>query len=342
MTFATKLLPPYELGEKGMKKIKNGLLLVMLCAASVAYSQVKVTPPKVTVTAPAVAAPSAPTAPAAPFAPEAPAVPTAPSAPAAPEAPAVAVPTAPEIEAPVPAEPAAPAAIDSAAAAVVPPVPEPEKKAEPVPVPVPVPTPPVAKSEPLNLKFHLGLRAGLGVSALRNHVELGVKKELGKDNWIVVPVELRSAFSLGMGVAFAIELNSLLTVAPELQYTLYRANGATRLGNVGVPYQEEAGVWLHSFELPILARFNFGSSLGALYVEVGPQIGYNAEATSYKNDDIRKVQVNKFAFGPSLGFGTNISETLIGVRCYFGLLEYAENTKGYPWTVQISVTKFFF
>jgi hypothetical protein len=182
----------------------------------------------------------------------------------------------------------------------------------------------------------LGARIGLGISALRGHVAFGVASL--ENNNLLVPVELKPAFSLGLGVAFAIEINSLLTVAPELQYTLYRANGATNLENGGIPYQEEAGIRLHSFELPILARF----SLGALYVEVGPQIGYNSESISYKNDESRKLKVNAFAFGPSLGFGINKSGILLGIRSHFGLLEYAEKTKGYPWTVQISATKFFF
>jgi hypothetical protein len=175
---------------------------------------------------------------------------------------------------------------------------------------------------------------------MRGHVALGVASL--ENNNRLVPVELKPAFSLGFGVAFAIEINSLLTVAPELQYTLYRANGATNLENGGIPYQEEAGIRLHSFELPILARFSFGSPLGTLYAEVGPQIGYNSESISYKNDDTRKLKVNSFAFGPSLGFGINTSGILLGIRSHFGLLEYAEKTKGYPWTVQISATKFFF
>jgi hypothetical protein len=313
--------PLYELGEKGMKKIKNGLMLATLCAASVYSQGISVTAPKVTVTAPVVAVPAAPAvADTAAVAPSVPAVEHTVIDSAAAIVPAVAAPEVPPAPAVVaPAVPAVPAA----------------------PVAPAVPAPLVVASEPLSIKYHLGSRLGLGISALRGHVALRVVT-LENNNQVIVPVELRSAFSLGFGVAFGIEINDLLTVAPELQYTLYRANGATHLKTGGVPYQEEAGIRLHAFELPILARFNFSSPLGALYAEVGPQIGYNAEATSYKNDDNRKVQVNSFAFGPSLGFGTKIDGILLGIRGHLGVLEYAENTKGYPWVVQISVTKFFF
>ena len=321
-----------------MRKVKS-LLLVALCVASVSAQGIKVTAPKVTVTAPAVAVPEAPAAPAAP------AVPTAPAAPAAPTMPTVAAPAAPA-HPPVPVITEHTVAdspiIDSALVQKVEevlPEPKPEPKVEPAPVPAPVVVPPVVAKEPSNLKFHLGSRAGVGISALRGHVALAVEKQLGKNSYTDVPVELKSAFSLGLGMELAIEISSSFTLAPELQYTLYRANGATRQGDDGVPYQEEAGVRLHSFELPIIARFSLGSDL---YAELGPQFGYNAEATSYKNDDSRKLQVNKFAFGPAIGFGVKIDEVLLGIRGYLGVLEYADNTNGKPWALQISATKFFF
>jgi len=52
--------------------------------------------------------------------------------------------------------------------------------------------------------------------------------------------------------------------------------------------------------------------------------------------------VNPFAFGVALGAGTNVSGLQLGIRGYFGILEYAENSDGYPWNVQASLTKFFF
>jgi len=321
---------------------------------------------------PAAPAPVAPEAPAlAPLVPVAPA-PVVPVAPA-PAAPAVAAPAVPAPVAPVPVAPAdsqiaVPAvpeatvtepvavdstkAIDSATVAIEPPKvveevpPEPVPQAEPQPAPAVLPPPVVVPSEPI--KFHLGARLGFGISAMRGHVALGIPNNYAPDNYPLYnrAIRLGPAISFGVGAAFAFEINSVFTFAPELQYTYYRANGAFALktGN-SFPDLNEAGASLHSFELPILARFNFARSLidgGSLYAEVGPQVGYNYNARIYRNSEYQKPETNIFAFGPSLGFGANVSETLIGIRGYFGLLEYAKNTKGYPWTAQISATKFFF
>jgi len=399
-----------------MKKVKIGLVLVAFCAASIS-AQVKVTPPKVTVTAPAVEAPAhaapaapavaAPVAPAAPHvaAPEAPATPAAhvpapeaPAAPAAhvPAAPAVAAPATPAIAAPAVAAPAAPApaapAVHTPAApatpepaahmpaapavhtpaleapaleapaleapeaeiaepapeapvAEVPPAPEPPK-VEPAPAPVVLPPVP---SEPSNIKFHLGARVGLGLSAMRDHRSLGISNPYTPEGYPIYnrAIPLYPALSFGFGIAFAFEFNNLFTLAPELQYTRYRANGSFVLKNGNsFPYYNEAGTNLDAFELPILARFNFASgALGDqsnIYIEVGPQVGYSYSAIIYRNSEYQKPETNAFAFGPTLGFGANVSETLIGIRGHFGLLEYAKNTKGKPWTAQVSITKFFF
>jgi len=210
--------------------------------------------------------------------------------------------------------------------------PEPVPQLEPAPVPAVILPIVVAASEPNNIRFHLGTRLGLGISAMRKHIALQILR--------LKSVQLYPAFSLGAGIATAIEFNSLFTLAPELQYTWYRANGEFVEGN-GKIFQplHEAGVSLHSFELPILARFNFGS----FYAEVGPQIGLNCYAKTYTDSDNQKPDIDVFAVGPSAGFGMNIdNSTLIGLRGHFGLLEYAEKTNGKPWVAQVSVTKFFF
>lgn len=182
--------------------------------------------------------------------------------------------------------------------------------------------------------IHLGARVAAGASAFRSHIALPIPPERG-----FYAITMRPAFSAGAGVAFAYDINSLLSIAPELQYTLYRANG--RFANKkGKTFEElnEAGVRMHSVELPILCRFSFGS----FYAEVGPQVGANLDAITYVNSELQKPDVNIFAFGPSLGGGIKIDSFLIGLRGYLGILEYAEDTNGYPWVAQVSLTKFFF
>jgi hypothetical protein len=189
---------------------------------------------------------------------------------------------------------------------------------------------------------HLGARAAAGISALRHHVAIPLPDGSHA-------IRINPAFSVGAGIAYAYDINSLVSVAPEFQYTLYRANGRF-VKNTGGTFAEmnEAGVAMHSLELPILARFRFGNlGFGNFYAEAGPQIGANLDANIYANSELKSQfekpeDMNIFAFGPAIGGGVNISGVLIGVRCYFGILEYAENTNGYPWAAQVSLTKFFF
>jgi len=101
------------------KSLKPVFIMAVLAIFGVANAQIKVTAPKVEVTAPAAhTAPAAPTAPAV-TAPTAPAAPAAHTAPAEPTAPAVAVPATPAVPAAhtptVPAAPAIPAAHTPAA-----------------------------------------------------------------------------------------------------------------------------------------------------------------------------------------------------------------------------------
>jgi len=286
-------------------------------AAGAVFAQVKVTAPSVQVTAPAVATP-APSPVAAPAAPAAPAVPAAPvpepvAAPAAPMPPVAPMPpAAPAVAAPaVATEPAAP-------------VPPESKWPEIAPVPAP--------KEPSNIKFLLGVRPAMGVSMFRGHkaFDFGLWK-----------LRTKPALSFGFGIASEIQFNSVIGLAPELQYTLYRANNEFAVEtNADFNDLNEAGITLHAVELPILLRFSIKD---AAYIELGPQVGYNARAVIYKNSELKKPELNHLAFGPSAGFGIKFSDSaLLGLRGHFGLFEYAKNSKGYPWVVQISATQFLF
>jgi hypothetical protein len=189
-------------------------------------------------------------------------------------------------------------------------------------------------AEPLN--FHLGIRSAFGISALRGH------KAVKSDNLFNGnAVKLEPAISGSVGLAFAIEINSLFAVVPELQYTLYRANGRyiQKTKDSFIADRNEAGVTVHSLELPILARFSFSN----IYAEIGPQVGANLDERIYINSELKSPNdKNIFAFGPAAGFGIKVGDILVGVRGYFGILEYAENTNGYPWVAQVSLTKLFF
>jgi len=181
---------------------------------------------------------------------------------------------------------------------------------------------------------HLGLRTAAGVSALRSHIGLPIQGSPDAEG-----IRLNPAFSASAGITFAYDINSLISIAPELQYTLYRANGRfIKENETAFADRNEAGVTLHTIELPILFRFSFSK----FYAEAGPQVGANLDATAYINSQLKSPDEKLLAFGPTIGFGLKMDTFLIGARGHFGIFEYAENTNGYPWTAQISITKFFF
>ena len=184
-------------------------------------------------------------------------------------------------------------------------------------------------------KFRYGIRAALGVSAFSGH------KAIYTESFGSHAISLGALASASTGLVFVAPVIKNLSVAWELQYSLYTAHGEFTLktkdadfGNLNV-----AGVELHSFEMPVLANYTFGERV---YAELGPQFGLNAYAKIYANDELKKPYLNRFAFGPALGAGVKLNDAAaIGVRGYFNVLEYAENTDGRPWTVQAGVTSFF-
>jgi len=232
------------------------------------------------------------------------------------------VPAVPETEQPVVETPAVP-------------------EAEPAPVPEPVAqvaevaetvAPAVPAPEPSNIKIQVGVRPAVGISAFRGH------KAFDYGAW---KLQAKPSFSFGFGVASDIQINDLLSVGVDLQYTQYRANNEFAV-KTGADFHtlNEVEITFHALELPILARFNLMQ--GFAYAEVGPQLGYNLRAVINKNAQALQPDLNAIAFGPTVGGGVKINGILVGARLYFGVLEYAENSNGYPWTFQVGATQFLF
>jgi len=229
--------------------------------------------------------------------------------------------------------PAAEPAHEAPAAEPVAPVAEAPVTAELAPVASPVAdlveSAPLAAKAASEIKVNMGFRIGLGLSNFRSHKALAFGEKA-----IIPGVD----YSYGLGLATFIDINSLLSIAPELHYTFYSASGEYTIKQ-GADFEDmnEVLIYMHAIELPVLARFN----LGTYYLEVGPQIGYNQYAKIYKNNLPKRPDLNRIAFGPSFGGGINMNGMLLGVRSYFGITEYAENSDGYPWSVQVSLTTFF-
>jgi hypothetical protein len=241
--------------------------------------------------------------------------------------------------APEPA-PAAPVAPEPAPAPVV--IPPPYAAPEPEPTPAAAPAPAVqeisiaySSESSSDISFNLGVRAGAGISQFRKHIALIPNHEFYKG------IKLNPSLSASAGLAFQIGINELFAIAPELQYSFYSAENDLQVKDANERYNArlyEAGVYLHVFEIPLLARFN----LSPVYLEVGPQLGFNLYSRIYEDLEFYRPDLGLVAFSAVGGVGAKVSNTLVGVRGGVGFLKYAKDAKGIPWNVQVGVTQFVF
>jgi hypothetical protein len=193
-----------------------------------------------------------------------------------------------------------------------------------------------SESEPAAAALKKGFRFGYGLSGFQKH------KALAEENWPKALAPKPNFLAYSLGFASAIDFGKYFSFAPELQYSFYSASGEKTnnersiINDANFKDMNEIFVYLHSLELPIMARFNIGSA----YAELGPQAGYNFYAKTYMNNQPRKPSLNAFAFGPSAGFGFNadgMGIIMVGVRGYYGVLEYAKSG-GHPWHAELSIT----
>jgi len=182
-------------------------------------------------------------------------------------------------------------------------------------------------AEGSSIHAKLGFRAGLGASLLRHNVELAGLKP-------------KPSLAYSTGLVTQIDLTDRFFISPELQYSVYnsRAERAYKAEN-DFDNLTEVGVDLRALELPVLARYDFGG----IYAELGPQFGWNHYSKMYINELYFSPELNPFAFGIAAGMGTDsYGILLLGVRGYFGILEYAKDAKGIPWSLQASLSAFLF
>jgi hypothetical protein len=149
-------------------------------------------------------------------------------------------------------------------------------------------------------------------------------------------VELGSSLSAGISVALLRQINDLLGISCEVQYSFYLASGE----NISKT-DDYATVALHSLEVPALLRINGYP----MYAEVGPLFGFNlySRRTIYadKNLDVSKPNLNILTLGPVVGGGIDIDRISVGLRLYLGLIEYVNQEGGKPWSLSFSVASFF-
>ena len=196
----------------------------------------------------------------------------------------------------------------------------------------------------------IGVRGAFGVSAFNGHkaIRLAPISAPAFDVDGIHAIQLGSGVSAGGGLAAQYGINDLISVALEMQYNVYRARG-----NAGIRVEEadfgrmhEVRVELHTLDIPVMARFSFLD--GLLFAEVGPQFGanlygkieVNTSCAEYSMNELRHPFLNRFAFGPAVGFGMKQGNALLGLRFNYNVIEYAENSNGNPWAMHFGITLF--
>jgi hypothetical protein len=209
------------------------------------------------------------------------------------------------------------------------------------------PKQPRAAREPVvPLPAGFGIRAGVGVGGLSGHPSVQFVPIInnvpdGNDT-----ISFGPSLSVSVGAAYAFTVSDRVNIALEAQYSLYMAYGSNvRAVREGDQFRNmyEAGIKLHSFEIPLLLRVNAGTVAGQpLYFEGGPQFGFHiCGKMRVVNNDLRAV-LNVFAIGPTFGAGIALTEEItVGVRAHLGLIEYVDTWRGKPWSVQFTTSVYF-
>ena len=132
------------------------------------------------------------------------------------------------------------------------------------------------------------------------------------------------------GVIFKLPVNNLLSIQPEL---LYSMKGARRSENSN-GYSESYDETLHYVDVPVLAKI---TTVQGLFFEVGPQLGVLLAARgdvalagpngSRKASGSVKADFKDLDLGYALGLGFQVPDSplLLGVRYNGGLINIAKD-----------------
>jgi hypothetical protein len=230
-------------------------------------------------------------------------------------------------------------------------------------------------------RSRLGIRGGVGIGGLAWHDpakfdNVPVFAEKGESNakptipdslypadtvwrrYVSDTMGFGASLSANVSVVLLSHINSLLGVSCEVQYTFYYTSAEHEYRTEKDVYDprgiNEASVEMHSLEIPLLLRYSpeAASLVSPVYIEVGPQFGFNlyARRTEYIGNvlSIKKPNLNVFEFGPVVGAGLDLGRLSVDLRGYIGVVAYSEginnqgdNIGGWPWSITAGVTSFF-
>ncbi|QHT66010.1 PorT family protein [Rhodocytophaga rosea] len=136
-------------------------------------------------------------------------------------------------------------------------------------------------------------------------------------------IEGRTGFVGGLGLSIPVTSDNFFTIQPELLYIQKGAKFATNLATTRV-----GDTYINYFELPVLAKINFGGESFKLYVNGGPSVSYalfgKTNNTDIEFGDGADVSFNNridlgLQFGGGIGIKAGPGDILLDARYGLGL-----------------------
>ncbi len=182
------------------------------------------------------------------------------------------------------------------------------------------------------LILSLGLLAGVSVAAQAQSAKFGIKAGASLSNLVGGGANGQGLFGFNGGAFANFALSDAISIQPELLYSMKGFRREQSDNFYGTNYTIKATSRIHNIDIPVLARV----SANGLFMEFGPQIGFNVAAKSKAEvtqgtrtntdesdfkDDIKPVEL-----GFAAGVGYQLSNGPgIGLRYNGGLTNIAKD-----------------
>lgn len=158
---------------------------------------------------------------------------------------------------------------------------------------------------------------------------VGVKGGLNISNLSFDDAEVKNRFGYHFGGYFNLPVGELLSIQPEVQYSVRGARTTYDSEFLGFELEGESTFNLDYIDVPIMAVIHLGD---AIQIEAGPYIGFLANSSfetegtvgdadiEFNNDSFKKVD-----YGLAGGLAVNLAALQIGARYMHGLQEVQDS-----------------
>ena len=180
------------------------------------------------------------------------------------------------------------------------------------------------------------LVAGVAVAANAQSTSFGVKAGTSLTSFTGKGSEgAENKFGFNGGLIANFGLSDIVSIQPELLYSMKGAKGTETISGTKVTYKEN----LNYIDVPVLAHIN----AGGLFFELGPQVGFlvaaneSVEANGQSQSQDVKSQVKTVDFGYAAGLGYQLANGPgIGLRYNGGLVDISKGNNNIDYAIHNS------